>query len=103
LSAPGRDTIARFASVYFNSRSLDNDVELYASTDTAEASEALAQARGEAVRTYLVELGVSVDRVTVFAYAGTRLLVRTGPNVREPNNRRVEIVFARRKPRSGTP
>ena len=101
LSAPGRNTIAHFASSYLKYWSSDNDVALYANTDTAEGSETLAQARGEAVRTCLAELGVPVDRVIVFAYGGTRPLVSTAPNVREPQNRRVEIV--RFKPSSGTP
>ena len=103
LSAPGRNTIAQFASSYLKWWSSDNDVALYANTDTAEASESLAQARGEAVRMYLAELGVPVDRVIVFAYGGTRPLVITAPNVREPQNRRVEIVRTPFKPRSGTP
>jgi OmpA-OmpF porin, OOP family len=101
LSAQGRRTIAAFVDSYLKLWSSDNDVALYANTDTAEASESLAQARGEAVRTYLSELGVPVERVAVFAYGGTRPLVITAPNVREPQNRRVEIVWF--KPRSGTP
>jgi outer membrane protein OmpA-like peptidoglycan-associated protein len=108
LSTQGRRTIAAFVDTYFvdtylKSWNSDSDVALYANTDTAEASESLAQARGEAVRTYLAELGVPVERVVVFAYGGTRPLVITAPNVREPQNRRVEIALTRFKPRSGTP
>jgi OmpA-OmpF porin, OOP family len=103
LSAQGRRTLAVFADSYLKWLSSNNDVALFANTDTAEASETLAQARGEAVRMYLLELGVPVDRVIVFAYGGTRPLVRTAPNVREPQNRRVEIVATRFKPRSGAP
>lgn len=93
LSLQARRTIAQFASDYLRLHASDNAL-LYAHSDAAEASEALAQARGEAVRMYLAELGVPSDRATIFAYGGTRPLVITKPNVREPQNRRVELVFS---------
>ncbi|HEY2874955.1 MAG TPA: OmpA family protein [Reyranella sp.] len=62
-------------------------------TDTAEASEALAQARGEIVRDRLVALGLPANRIQIFAYGGNRLLVETPPNTPEQQNRYAELWF----------
>jgi flagellar motor protein MotB len=41
----------------------------------------------------LVRDGVPQNVISMHAYGDTKLLVPTGPGVREPQNRRVEIVF----------
>jgi outer membrane protein OmpA-like peptidoglycan-associated protein len=37
--------------------------------------------------------GVPASEISIHAYGETHLLVPTGPGVREPQNRRVEIVL----------
>ena len=52
---------------------------------------ALSRRRAESVRTELVRDGVPAAIIDIHAFGDTNLLVPTGPNVREPQNRRVEI------------
>lgn len=71
----------------------------------ADTSHALPGARGQAynqrlslqradsVRAALVQDGVSPGIIEVHGYGDTHLLVQTGPNEREPQNRRVEILL----------
>ena len=40
----------------------------------------------------LVKNGVPNNAITIQGFGGTHLLVPTGPGVREPQNRRVEII-----------
>jgi hypothetical protein len=63
-------------------------------TDTAEAAtpdKRLGTARAEAVRDAMVRAGYSKDDIKIEGFAGTNLLVPTGPGVREPQNRRAEF------------
>jgi outer membrane protein OmpA-like peptidoglycan-associated protein/outer membrane protein W len=53
----------------------------------------LSQRRGQAVAAQLVADGVPASEIEIHAYGDTHLLVPTGPGVREPQNRRVEIVL----------
>ena len=53
----------------------------------------LSLRRAEAVRGELIRDGVPAGIIAVHGYGDTHLLVATGPNVREPQNRRVEIVL----------
>ncbi len=53
----------------------------------------LSLRRGEAVRGELVRDGVPANIISVHGYGDTNLLVPTGPNTREPQNRRVEIIL----------
>jgi hypothetical protein len=52
----------------------------------------LSQRRAEAVADELVRNGVARERISVSAYGETRPLVPTPDGVREPQNRRVEMV-----------
>ncbi|HYE00864.1 MAG TPA: OmpA family protein, partial [Alphaproteobacteria bacterium] len=54
---------------------------------------ALSQRRADAVRAELVRQGVTNDSITVAARGEAEPLVPTADGVREPQNRRVEIVF----------
>lgn len=54
---------------------------------------ALSQRRGEAVAADLVARGVSRSAITVQAFGESRPLVATADGVREPQNRRVEIIL----------
>jgi len=55
----------------------------------------LSQRRAEAVKSALSELGVQADTIETEALGETQPLVPTGDGVREPQNRRVEIVIER--------
>jgi len=53
----------------------------------------LSQRRAEAVRTALVRLGLQTDEIQTVAKGETDPLVATPAGVREPQNRRVQIVL----------
>ena len=55
---------------------------------------ALSLRRANAVKDALVKEGVPATAIAVVGRGEQGLLVQTGPNVREPQNRRVEIVIA---------
>ena len=55
---------------------------------------ALSLRRANAVKDALVQQGVPATAIAVVGRGEQGLLVQTGPNVREPQNRRVEIVIA---------
>ncbi len=54
----------------------------------------LSLRRAQAVAAELVRDGVSRSAIVIRGYGESHLLVPTGPNVREPQNRRVEIVIS---------
>ena len=62
-------------------------------TGSAAYNLTLSRRRAENVAAQLVKDGVKKDLIEIFAFGDTKLLVPTGPGVREPQNRRVEIVF----------
>ena len=53
----------------------------------------LSERRARAVAAELVRNGVPQNAISIHAFGDTKLLVPTGPGVREPQNRRVEIVY----------
>ena len=64
-------------------------------TDTSGApayNQGLSERRAKAVAAQLVSDGVAATEIEIHGYGDTHLLVPTGPGVREPQNRRVEIV-----------
>ena len=65
-------------------------------TDTSGTfayNQALGQRRAQAVAAQLVTDGVPQSEIEIHSYGETHLLVATGPGVREPQNRRVEIIL----------
>jgi len=71
-------------------------IDLTGHTDTvgtAEYNMALSLRRANAVKKVLVELGIAADQISVVGKGKTDLLVKTPDGVREPKNRRVEIVL----------
>ena len=65
-------------------------------TDTSGSAvynQGLSVRRAKAVAAQLVADGVPASEITAQGFGDTHLLVPTGPGVREPQNRRVEIVL----------
>ena len=60
---------------------------------TAAYNQRLSVRRAEAVAAELVRDGVPRNAISIQGFGETHLLVPTGPGVREPQNRRVEIVL----------
>ncbi|HEY1856358.1 OmpA family protein [Acidocella sp.] len=60
---------------------------------TPRYNQGLSMRRAKAVAAQLVTDGVPQSEIQIHAYGETHLLVPTGPGVREPQNRRVEIVL----------
>lgn len=71
-------------------------IDLTGHTDTVgtvEYNQKLSVRRAEAVKKVLIQLGFKADEITVVGKGKTDLLVPTADGVREPKNRRVEIVL----------
>jgi outer membrane protein OmpA-like peptidoglycan-associated protein len=62
-------------------------------TGTPAYNMRLSLRRADNVAAELVRLGVPKNIIDIKAYGDTRPLVPTGPQTREPQNRRVEIVL----------
>jgi outer membrane protein OmpA-like peptidoglycan-associated protein len=70
------------------------DVNGYTDTSgTPQYNQGLSVRRAQAVAGELVRDGVPQNAITIQGFGETHLLVPTGPNVREPQNRRVEIII----------
>lgn len=61
-------------------------------TGSAQYNLGLSLRRAKAVQAELVRDGVPAEVIAIHGYGDTKLLVPTGPGVREPQNRRVEII-----------
>ena len=71
-------------------------IEVNGYTDTSgtpKYNQGLSVRRAEVVAAELVRDGVPRDVITIQGFGETHLLVPTGPGVREPQNRRVQIVI----------
>ena len=71
-------------------------IEVNGYTDTSGApqyNQGLSMRRAEAVAAELVKDGVPQGAISIQGFGETLLLVPTGPGVREPQNRRVEIII----------
>ena len=58
-----------------------------------QCNQRLSLRRADAVAAELMAHGISLNEITVSAYGESRPLVPTADGVREPQNRRVEIVL----------
>jgi OmpA-OmpF porin, OOP family len=71
-------------------------LEVNGYTDTSgtpKYNQGLSVRRAQAVAAELVKDGVPKSAITIHGFGETHLLVPTGPGVREPQNRRVEIII----------
>jgi OmpA-OmpF porin, OOP family len=71
-------------------------IDLTGHTDLAGSAKynmVLSQKRGDAVKAQLVQMGVPADQIVVVAKGKSSPMVPTPDGVREPQNRRVEIVL----------
>ena len=94
LTARARQIIADAAGA--SSRLAVTRIEVAGHADksgTAAYNQGLSMKRAQAVAGELVRLGVKKDAIAVSAFGDTKPLVPTADGVREPQNRRVEIVL----------
>jgi len=71
-------------------------IEVNGYTDTSgtkQYNQGLSVRRARAVQAELIKDGVPQNAITIQGFGDTNLLVPTGPGVREPQNRRVEIII----------
>jgi OmpA-OmpF porin, OOP family len=71
-------------------------IEVNGYTDTsgtAQYNQGLSVRRAKAVQAELIKDGVPGNAITIQGFGETHLLVQTGQGVREPQNRRVEIII----------
>ena len=94
LTPRATQIIAQAASDSKTQSTTSLDVSGYTDTSgTPVYNQGLSLRRAKAVAGQLVTDGVPASEIEIHAYGETHLLVPTGPGVREPQNRRVEIVL----------
>jgi len=94
LTPRATQIIAQAASDSKTQQTTTIDVSGYTDTSgTPTYNQGLSERRAEAVAAQLVTDGVPRSEIETHAFGETHLLVPTGPGVREPQNRRVEIVL----------
>jgi hypothetical protein len=94
LSAQAMSTIQQAASAYKTRGSARVTATGHTDTSGPEAyNMALSLRRANTVKTALVQQGVPAPAISVVGRGEQGLLVQTGDGVREPQNRRVEIVM----------
>ena len=94
LTARARQIIAEAAQNSTHVQVTQIEVSGYADrTGTAQYNMVLSRRRADNVAAELVKDGVPKNIIAIQAFGDTHLLVPTGPGVREPQNRRVEIVL----------
>lgn len=94
LSEQSLATIGQAAQVYKTRANARVTVTGYADTVGSPAANVqLSQRRANAVKDGLVAAGVPAAAITTAASGETNLLVNTGPQQKEPRNRRVAIVI----------
>jgi hypothetical protein len=93
LSSEARSVVAEAARSYRSTGTAQVTVTGHTDTSgSAEYNQALSERRAAAVAAELVRQGVPADSIVTVGRGENDLLVPTGDGVREPQNRRVEIV-----------
>jgi hypothetical protein len=99
LTEEGRQTVARAAEDYRRTGTARITATGHADTSgSAEYNLGLSQRRAEAVANELIRLGVPATDIVTVGRGEEDLLVPTADGVREPRNRRVEIVVPQPPP-----
>jgi outer membrane protein OmpA-like peptidoglycan-associated protein len=94
LTARAKQIIAEAAQNASRVKLTRIEVNGYADrTGTAAYNVKLSRRRADNVAAELVRLGVPQAEIAIMAYGDTHLLVPTAAGVREPQNRRVEIIL----------
>ncbi len=94
LTQRAMQIIAQAASDSHTQNVTTLEVNGYTDTSgTADYNMGLSIKRAKAVAAQLVADGVPASEIEMHGYGETHLLVPTGTGVREPQNRRVEIIF----------
>ncbi|GLR66824.1 membrane protein [Acidocella aquatica] len=94
LTPRATQIIAQAASDSKTQSTTTIDVNGYTDTSgTPVYNQGLSVRRAKAVAAQLVADGVPASEITAQGFGDTKLLVPTGPGVREPQNRRVEIIL----------
>ena len=94
LTGRARQIIAEAAQASTRVQVTQIEVSGYADrTGTAQYNLALSRRRADNVAGELVRLGVPRNVISIQAFGDTHLLVPTAEGVREPQNRRVEIIL----------
>ncbi len=94
LTARARQIVAEAAQA--STRTAYTKIQVSGNADTSgthQYNQGLSLRRAETVAAELVRDGVPRSAIAIQAFGDTHLLVPTGPGVREPQNRRVEIVL----------
>jgi outer membrane protein OmpA-like peptidoglycan-associated protein len=94
LTDRAQDSIAEVANTARKVQTTRIEVAGHADrSGSAAYNQRLSQRRADAVAAELFRQGISHNEITVSAYGESRPLVPTADGVREPQNRRVEIVL----------
>jgi outer membrane protein OmpA-like peptidoglycan-associated protein len=94
LTSRATQIIAQAASDSKTQATTSLDVSGYTDTSGTPAyNQGLSLRRAKTVAARLIADGVPASEIEIQAFGETHLLVPTGPGVREPQNRRVEIVL----------
>jgi outer membrane protein OmpA-like peptidoglycan-associated protein len=94
LSARARQIVAQAAAASTHVQTTRIEVNGYTDLSGTKAyNDKLSRRRAEAVQIELVRDGVSEDEITMHGFGESNPLVPTAPGVREPQNRRVEILL----------
>jgi OOP family OmpA-OmpF porin len=94
LTARARQIVAEAASASAHVRTTRIEVNGYTDlSGSSDYNKRLSVRRGESVAAELVRDGVAREEITVTGYGEAAPLVATAKGVREPQNRRVEIIL----------
>ncbi len=94
LTPRARQVVAEAAQATTHTQVTRIQVNGYTDTSgTARYNQGLSVRRAQSVANELVRDGVPRGAISIQGFGETHLLVPTGPGVREPQNRRVEIIL----------
>ena len=94
LSARARQIVSQAAAASTHVQTTRIEVNGYTDLSGTKAyNDRLSRRRAEAVQMELVRDGVSEDEIVMHGFGESNPLVPTAPGVREPQNRRVEILL----------